>query len=260
MGDLSDDFVDKYFVDRLVSYMILTGAWKTTTGNWIFEHSELSHLPILFTSFHNDAALAVPTEVGESWLIKHENDIYKALVADHRVANVELTSRECFDIVFYLVYCPNVEEEKVSEFVLFDDEGNFIDPDKLRGKLDPNKIEPELEVIGVEGTLEQDDLSTVKDKAGKPRMSLILPNANAAVVRVREYGLQKYPDAENWRKVDNADWLDAAMRHLLKYMDGAEYDAESECPHLWHALCDLSYLVENLYPTALWEEPHGTKE
>lgn len=87
-------------------------------------------------------------------------------------------------------------------------------------------------------------IDEVKDKKGKPRMSLILPHAAEALVRIREYGLKKYPDANNWRKVDKADWLDALMRHLMKYLDGEEIDDESGYPHLWHALANLSYMIE----------------
>lgn len=88
-------------------------------------------------------------------------------------------------------------------------------------------------------------INAVKDKKGKPRMSLILPHAAEALVRIREYGLKKYPDANNWRKVDKADWCDALMRHLMKYLDGEEIDDESGYPHLWHALANLSYMIES---------------
>lgn len=87
-------------------------------------------------------------------------------------------------------------------------------------------------------------LDGIKDKAGKPQMRLILPRAAEALVRVREYGLKKYPDAENWRKVPQADWLDALMRHMMKYIGGEVTDRESGLPHLWHALCNLSYMIE----------------
>ena len=92
---------------------------------------------------------------------------------------------------------------------------------------------------------------SVKDKEGKPQMRLMLPNANTAVVRIREYGLSKYPNADNWKSVDPEDWHDACLRHLMKWTAGEELDSESGMPHLWHALCDLSYLVELLYDDAL---------
>ena len=99
-------------------------------------------------------------------------------------------------------------------------------------------------------------MNGVKDKEGKPQMRLMLPNANAAVVWIREYGFQKYQNADNWKSVDPADWHDSCLRHLMKFAAGEELDGESGMPHLWHALCDLSYLVEALYDDALWGNKH----
>lgn len=92
--------------------------------------------------------------------------------------------------------------------------------------------------------IESETNNKVKDKAGKPQMRLILPRAAEALVRVREYGLKKYPDAENWKHVPKEDWEDALLRHLMKYIDGEKTDSESGMPHLWHALCNLSYMIE----------------
>ena len=87
-------------------------------------------------------------------------------------------------------------------------------------------------------------MDRVKDKDEKPQMRLILPKAATALVRIREYGLKKYTDANNWKHVSKDDWLDALMRHLMKYLDGEKIDDESGMPHLWHAICNLSYLIE----------------
>lgn len=90
----------------------------------------------------------------------------------------------------------------------------------------------------------EDNKSAVKDKAGKPNMSLVLPRALLALVRTREYGLIKYPDANNWRSVPKQDWYAAAARHLLKIQMGEELDEESGLPHVWHALCNIAYACE----------------
>lgn len=90
----------------------------------------------------------------------------------------------------------------------------------------------------------EEKTNTVKDKEGKPQMRLILPHAAEALVRIREYGLKKYPQADNWKSVPKEDWTDAMFRHLMKYIGGEETDEESGMPHLWHALCNLSYLIE----------------
>ena len=85
---------------------------------------------------------------------------------------------------------------------------------------------------------------TVKADGGKPRPTLVPVNAIKAVTIIREYGCRKYADPENWRKVEPQRYRDAAYRHWLAYLSGEDYDAESGLPHLFHALCNLSFLVE----------------
>lgn len=91
-----------------------------------------------------------------------------------------------------------------------------------------------------------EQIQKIKDTAGKPRLSLALQMRQAliALTDIREFGLQKYPDAENYKKVPEDMWLDALVRHLVAYIHGEELDEESGKPHLAHALCNLVYLIE----------------
>jgi hypothetical protein len=64
------------------------------------------------------------------------------------------------------------------------------------------------------------------------------------VLDVLEYGANKYaPD--NWRKVDDAHsrYVNAAMRHLVTYMQGEAKDEESGMSHLAHAACSLLFAM-----------------
>lgn len=90
------------------------------------------------------------------------------------------------------------------------------------------------------------EMQKIKDTAGKPRLSLALQMRQTlmAITDIREYGLVKYPDAENYKKVPEEMWRDALVRHLVAYIGGEEYDRESGKPHLSHALCNLVYLIE----------------
>ena len=91
-----------------------------------------------------------------------------------------------------------------------------------------------------------EQIQKIKDTAGKPRLSLALQMRQSltALTDIREYGLIKYPDAENYKKVPEDMWLDALVRHLVAYINGEELDEESGKPHLAHALCNLVYLIE----------------
>lgn len=81
-----------------------------------------------------------------------------------------------------------------------------------------------------------------KDDAGKPRMSLIPPEALLAVARVLTYGAERYgPD--NWHRCDDPTrYLDAALRHLAQWQTGPREDADTGESHLAHAMCSIAFL------------------
>lgn len=86
---------------------------------------------------------------------------------------------------------------------------------------------------------------TIKADAGKPRLSLVPPEIIRAIARVREYGVNKYGDKENWKEVEIERYRDAAYRHLIAYIDKPSgRDEESNLPHLWHLACNIAFLCE----------------
>lgn len=88
------------------------------------------------------------------------------------------------------------------------------------------------------------EFNTIKDKQHKPPIHLILWKPLRWLIKIRIYGSKKYPDAENYKKVDYLDWYDACMRHLIAWAEGERLDPESGLPHTAHALCNLCYLIE----------------
>ena len=86
---------------------------------------------------------------------------------------------------------------------------------------------------------------TIKADAGKPRLTLVPRKIIFEIAKVREYGLKKYGDPENWRKVEIERYRDAAFRHFMAYLDDPEgVDAESGLPHLSHLACNIAFLCE----------------
>ena len=84
-----------------------------------------------------------------------------------------------------------------------------------------------------------------KNDANKPRLTLVPTKIIEDVARVREYGVEKYHDPENWRKVEIERYRDAAFRHWIAYInDPKGVDAESGLPHLWHVACNVAFLCE----------------
>lgn len=85
---------------------------------------------------------------------------------------------------------------------------------------------------------------SVKMDAGKPRLSLIIPESMLAQGYVRTYGAEKYGAEESWRKVEPERYRDAALRHLMAYLkEPYSRDRESGLRHLWHAECNLAFLI-----------------
>lgn len=80
---------------------------------------------------------------------------------------------------------------------------------------------------------------------GKDRLTLVPKRIIIDIAKVRMYGVEKYKDPENWRKVEPQRYRDAAFRHFLAYLyDPNGVDVESGLPHLWHLACNIAFLCE----------------
>lgn len=101
----------------------------------------------------------------------------------------------------------------------------------------------------------QNKSSGIKYDKGKPMpgaMVRIFPNALMEVGKCIEMGARKYPEVDNWQRVENARerYTDALMRHLIKHCRGEAKDEEDGLLHLshlaWNALAILElYLKEH---------------
>ncbi len=79
-----------------------------------------------------------------------------------------------------------------------------------------------------------------KDTQGKEKLRFVPRLALVEIARVREYGNAKYGCPNGWRQCDADDFIEAAMRHIVKYFAGEEVDPESGLPHISHALTSLA--------------------
>lgn len=83
-----------------------------------------------------------------------------------------------------------------------------------------------------------------KADAGKAEIRLVPMEIVWAIAWIRMYGNRKYGDPENWKTVEPERYRDALMRHLLHYIyDPKSVDEESGYPHLWHAACNMAFLM-----------------
>lgn len=86
---------------------------------------------------------------------------------------------------------------------------------------------------------------TIKADAGKPRLTLVPRKILFEIAKVREYGVNKYGNSENWKAVEIERYRDAAYRHFMQYLDDPNgNDEESGLPHLAHLACNIAFLCE----------------
>jgi len=84
----------------------------------------------------------------------------------------------------------------------------------------------------------------LKADKGKARLSLVPMRILWAIARVREFGVKKYGQTDSWCRVSPERYRDALLRHIAAYIDDpAGTDDESGLPHLWHAACNIAFLI-----------------
>jgi len=78
----------------------------------------------------------------------------------------------------------------------------------------------------------------VKYDQDKPDFTLLPYDSLVEVAKVLQYGADKYPEADNWKRVDDAlnRYKKANLRHSLQAVY-EDKDPESKLYHLAHAIC-----------------------
>ena len=84
-----------------------------------------------------------------------------------------------------------------------------------------------------------------KADQGKPCPSLCPVSLIDAVTAVRMFGLKKYHDPDNWRRVEPERYHQAMLRHILAaWNDPYKVDPESGLPHIAHVATNIAFLLE----------------
>ena len=111
--------------------------------------------------------------------------------------------------------------------------------------------------IGIEHI--ESDSQKAKADAGKAEIRLVPMEIVWAIAWIRMYGNRKYGDPENWKLVEPERYRDALMRHLLAYISNPKsVDEESGYPHLWHAACNMAFLMHFDYGEEVLHDPNKT--
>src|SRR5690606_32703946 len=84
--------------------------------------------------------------------------------------------------------------------------------------------------------------SALRYNGGKLRWSLVDFDALEDMVKVLDFGANKYAD-NNWKKgLKTTEIFESMMRHITAYMRGEDIDHESGLPHTGHILCNAMFL------------------
>ena len=97
----------------------------------------------------------------------------------------------------------------------------------------------ENDVIKDSGTRREFGTGAVRDiQEGKGRCDLLPACAILRLARHYENGCKKYGD-RNWEKgIPIHSYIDSAIRHLMKYLDG-QTDEDHLCAAAWNCMCAM---------------------
>jgi hypothetical protein len=80
---------------------------------------------------------------------------------------------------------------------------------------------------------------------GKMRISIVPLQIISDIAEVREYGIAKYKDPDNWRCVEIERYANALFRHFAAFLHAqGSVDAESGIEHYKHMACNIAFICE----------------
>ncbi len=101
-----------------------------------------------------------------------------------------------------------------------------------------------------------------KGEIGKTKcpLHLLPPMALRQTAWVQKLGADKY-GAFNWRKTEvcASTYVSAMMRHMLAFMEGIDYDIESQQSHLAHIAANCNILMDAMAHRTMIDDRHVIK-
>jgi hypothetical protein len=82
-----------------------------------------------------------------------------------------------------------------------------------------------------------------RKNSDKLRWDLLDYHSIEELLRVLEFGAEKYAP-NNWKKgLHREELLESAMRHLVLMFQGKEVDSDSARPHAAHVMCNMMFYL-----------------
>ena len=141
---------------------------------------------------------------------------------------------------------PITDEEKRKRLNSIVFEGQHEFEEKLCDALQQHYIPVWKLKLQEEGLLPEDDTNQqAKADSGKPTLSLVPKQIIYEIEKVRRFGIGKYKDPDNWKRVEIERYHEALLRHTLAIWNDIEArDDESGLFHLSHIACNVAFLLE----------------
>ena len=88
----------------------------------------------------------------------------------------------------------------------------------------------------------------LRHNTGKLKWSLVDYKSLEPLVKVLEFGMEKY-SADNWKRgLMTREVIESLLRHTYALLENEDNDSESGLPHVGHILANamfLSYMINN---------------
>ena len=107
------------------------------------------------------------------------------------------------------------------------------------------EVSPSLARNAMEYLIEKSNNQSAKADSGKPILSYVPKEIIYEIEKVRKFGVDKYKDPDNWKKVEIERYHQALLRHTLAVWDDiAARDKESGLLHLSHIATNVAFMLE----------------
>lgn len=105
-----------------------------------------------------------------------------------------------------------------------------------------------------------EETEALRYNQGKLQWSLVDFESLEGLVKVLEYGAQKY-ERDNWKKgMPVTKVSESLMRHLFAFLSGEDVDPESGCRHISHVMCNVMFIEYILREKSHYDDRKPTTE
>lgn len=147
------------------------------------------------------------------------------------------------------VRAPDVMKEKTLDHPLrIEAQKQLHDAQKKLDDLTDKQLELSVIAQEIERKKAEGEAEAMRFNDGKVEWSLVDFKSIEPMVRVLEYGSEKY-SKDNWKKgMDVTKMMESLLRHSFSFLSGETEDQESGISHIGHVMCNamfIQWMLEN---------------